>query len=315
MNENVVKVIDEVKKSIFGKDEVLYKIMAAILSGGNILMEDKPGCGKTTIAMSFSKVLGLDYKRVQFTSDVMPSDILGYDMYDRNTNKMNFVKGPIFSNLLLSDEINRTSAKTQSALLQAMEEHKVTVNGKECRLEEPFVVMATQNPFGNAGTNLLPPAQMDRFMVALSVGYPDMRSEIGILKSRNKVNPNELLKTVINKEELLRLREDVNNVYVDESIYEYAVNLANSTRNNSSAIETGCSPRGTLALMKMAKAWAYINNRDYVIPDDIATVFVDVMTHRIVLKKKDTYCLSDSRTEVLSNILNSTVKPSVRRRR
>lgn len=315
MNESVVNVVNEVKKSIFGKDEVLYKIMAAILSGGNILMEDKPGCGKTTIALSFSKVLGLDYKRVQFTSDVMPSDIIGYDMYDRNTNKMNFVKGPVFSNLLLADEINRTSSKTQSALLQAMEEHKVTVNGKECRLEEPFVVIATQNPYGNAGTNLLPQAQMDRFMIALSVGYPDMKSEVDILRSRNEINPNELLKTVINKEDLIKLREKVNNVYVDESIYEYAVNLANATRNNNAVIEIGCSPRGTLALMRMAKSWAFIYGRDYVIPDDICDVFIDVLTHRIVLKKRDLYCLSDSRTEILKNILSSTAKPSVRKRK
>lgn len=311
---NISKTLTEVKKSIYGKDQVLLKIMAAIISGGNILMEDRPGCGKTTIALSFSKALNLDYKRVQFTNDLMPSDIIGYEMYDKNTGTMKFVKGPVFTNLLLADEINRTSSKTQSALLQAMEEQKVTINGNEEKLDDPFIVIATQNPFGNAGTNLLPPAQMDRFMISLSVGYPSANDEIEILKSRNGVNPVLNLNSVMDKKDILEIRNQVENVYVDDSIYQYIVSLVSSTRNNPQ-IDIGSSPRGSLALTKMAKAWAYIHDRDYVIPDDVSDVFVDVMTHRITLKNGELYCISLNRTYILTTILNSVSKPTVRKRR
>lgn len=314
MNNNISKTLTEVKKSIYGKDQVLLKIMAAIISGGNILMEDRPGCGKTTIALSFSKALNLDYKRVQFTNDLMPSDIIGYEMYDKNTGTMKFVKGPVFTNLLLADEINRTSSKTQSALLQAMEEQKVTINGNEEKLDDPFIVIATQNPFGNAGTNLLPPAQMDRFMISLSVGYPLANDEIEILKSRNGVNPVLNLNSVMDKKDILEIRNQVENVYVDDSIYQYIVSLVSSTRNNPQ-IDIGSSPRGSLALTKMAKAWAYIHDRDYVIPDDVSDVFVDVMTHRITLKNGELYCISLNRTNILTTILNSVSKPTVRKRR
>lgn len=314
MNNNISKTITEVKKSIYGKDQVLLKIMAAIISGGNILMEDRPGCGKTTIALSFSKALNLDYKRVQFTNDLMPSDIIGYEMYDKNTGTMKFVKGPVFTNLLLADEINRTSSKTQSALLQAMEEQKVTINGNEEKLDDPFIVIATQNPFGNAGTNLLPPAQMDRFMISLSVGYPSANDEIEILKSRNGVNPVLNLSSVMGKKDILEIRNQVENVYVDDSIYQYIVSLVSSTRNNPQ-IDIGSSPRGSLALTKMAKAWAYIHDRDYVIPNDVSDVFVDVMTHRITLKNGELYCISLNRTNILTTILNSVSKPTVRKRR
>lgn len=314
MNNNISKTITEVKKSIYGKDQVLLKIMAAIISGGNILMEDRPGCGKTTIALSFSKALNLDYKRVQFTNDLMPSDIIGYEMYDKNTGTMKFVKGPVFTNLLLADEINRTSSKTQSALLQAMEEQKVTINGNEEKLDDPFIVIATQNPFGNAGTNLLPPAQMDRFMISLSVGYPSANDEIEILKSRNSVNPVLNLSSVMGKKDILEIRNQVENVYVDDSIYQYIVSLVSSTRNNPQ-IDIGSSPRGSLALTKMAKAWAYIHDRDYVIPNDVSDVFVDVMTHRITLKNGELYCISLNRTNILTTILNSVSKPTVRKRR
>ena len=314
MNNNISKTLTEVKKSIYGKDQVLLKIMAAIISGGNILMEDRPGCGKTTIALSFSKALNLDYKRVQFTNDLMPSDIIGYEMYDKNAGNMKFVKGPVFTNLLLADEINRTSSKTQSALLQAMEEQKVTINGNEEKLDDPFIVIATQNPFGNAGTNLLPPAQMDRFMISLSVGYPSANDEIEILKSRNGVNPVLNLNSVMDKKDILEIRNQVENVYVDDSIYQYIVSLVSSTRNNPQ-IDIGSSPRGSLALTKMAKAWAYIHDRDYVIPDDVSDVFVDVMTHRITLKNGELYCISLNRTNILTTILNSVSKPTVRKRR
>lgn len=314
MNNNISKTLTEVKKSIYGKDQVLLKIMAAIISGGNILMEDRPGCGKTTIALSFSKALNLDYKRVQFTNDLMPSDIIGYEMYDKNAGNMKFVKGPVFTNLLLADEINRTSSKTQSALLQAMEEQKVTINGNEEKLDDPFIVIATQNPFGNAGTNLLPPAQMDRFMISLSVGYPSVNDEIEILKSRNGVNPVLNLNSAMDKKNILEIRNQVENVYVDDSIYQYIVSLVSSTRNNPQ-IDIGSSPRGSLALTKMAKAWAYIHDRDYVIPDDVSDVFVDVMTHRITLKNGELYCISLNRTNILTTILNSVSKPTVRKRR
>ena len=314
MNNNISKTLTEVKKSIYGKDQVLLKIMAAIISGGNILMEDRPGCGKTTIALSFSKALNLDYKRVQFTNDLMPSDIIGYEMYDKNTGTMKFVKGPVFTNLLLADEINRTSSKTQSALLQVMEEQKVTINGNEEKLDDPFIVIATQNPFGNAGTNLLPPAQMDRFMISLSVGYPSVNDEIEILKSRNGVNPVLNLNSAMDKKNILEIRNQVENVYVDDSIYQYIVSLVSSTRNNPQ-IDIGSSPRGSLALTKMAKAWAYIHDRDYVIPDDVSDVFVDVMTHRITLKNGELYCISLNRTNILTTILNSVSKPTVRKRR
>lgn len=235
-------------------------------------------------------------------------------MYDKNTGTMKFVKGPVFTNLLLADEINRTSSKTQSALLQAMEEQKVTINGNEEKLDDPFIVIATQNPFGNAGTNLLPPAQMDRFMISLSVGYPSANDEIEILKSRNGVNPVLNLNSVMDKKDILEIRNQVENVYVDDSIYQYIVSLVSSTRNNPQ-IDIGSSPRGSLALTKMAKAWAYIHDRDYVIPDDVSDVFVDVMTHRITLKNGELYCISLNRTNILTTILNSVSKPTVRKRR
>lgn len=314
MNNNIVKALNEVKKAVYGKDEVLLKIIAAIISGGNILLEDKPGCGKTTIALSFSKALNLDYKRIQFTNDLMPSDILGYEMYEKNTGTMRFVKGPVFTNLLLADEINRTSSKTQSALLQAMEEQKVTINGIEEKLDEPFVVFATQNPFGEAGTNLLPHAQMDRFIIALSVGYPSNNDEIDILKSRNEINPVLNLNPVLSKKDILDIRKQVESVYIDDSIYQYIVSLVSATRNNPQ-IDVGSSPRGSLALCRMAKAWAYIHDRDYVIPDDVADLFVDALTHRISLKNGNPICISANRTNILKTILDSVNKPTVRKRR
>lgn len=312
MNKQLL--LDELRKVIYGKDDVLEKILLCILAKGHVLLEDKPGVGKTTMAMAFSKVLDLEYKRMQFTSDSMPSDVTGFNMYNKESSKFEFRKGPVFTNMLLADEINRTSPKTQSALLEVMEEHSVTIDGLTHVLEEPFFVIATQNPYGTGGNNILPQAQMDRFMMALSVGYPARESEIEILKSRQTINPLEIVKSVVKKEELLKAQSEVDNIFIDDSIYEYIVDLAIKTRSHE-MIEVGCSPRGELAIMRLAKAKAYLSGRDFVIPNDVSEIFVDACVHRIVLKSRDLSCVSNGRRNVLEAVLSAVSKPSVQKRR
>ena len=278
-------VINEVKKAVKGKDDCIKKAFATILARGHILIEDVPGVGKTTLAMAFSNTMGLKNQRVQFTPDVMPADILGFSMYKKETGVFEYKEGPIMCNLFLADEINRTSPKTQSALLEVMEEDVVTIDGVRHPVPKPFVVMATQNPKGSAGTQLLPESQLDRFMISLSMGYPDLENEIAIAKGKSVKQGMEQIRGILNPEALLQMQDVVEQVYMHDHIYTYICKLIQATRDNS-YVELGLSPRGTIALVRLAKAWAFLNERNYVTPDDVCQVFTDVGKHRLVLNTK-----------------------------
>lgn len=278
-------VIEEVKRVVTGKDEQIQKAFAAILAGGHILIEDVPGVGKTTLAVAFSNAMGLFNQRVQFTPDVMPADILGFSMYQKDTGKFEYKEGPIMCNLFLADEINRTSPKTQSALLEVMEEGVVTIDGVSHKVPKPFIVMATQNPKGSAGTQLLPESQLDRFMICMSMGYPDIDSEIAIAKGKSIKSAIEQVRAILNTNALTQMQEVVEEVHVHDHIYTYICRLVQSTRENP-YIELGISPRGTIAFVRMAKAWAFLQGRTYVTPEDVYKVFKDVGKHRIVLNTK-----------------------------
>lgn len=280
------RLLGEIGKAVIGKDEIIVKVTAAILAGGHILLEDIPGVGKTTLAVAFSKALTLDYNRLQFTPDVMPSDVVGYQMYNKDTGDFQYKTGVIMCNLFLADEINRTSSKTQSALLEAMEEGSVTVEGKQMKLPEPFVVLATQNPIGSAGTTLLPDSQLDRFMVRLSMGYPAKEDEITMLKKKmGGNNPINEINKILSHEEIIEIKKYVSEIFVHDKIYEYIITLVNATRT-SKYLEVGISPRGTVALVAIAKAVAYMNNRNYVIPEDIQQVFIATTAHRVILNSE-----------------------------
>lgn len=303
------QILSEISKVIIGKDEVISKVLTAILAEGHVLLEDVPGVGKTTLALTFSKVLGLDYKRVQFTSDTMPSDIIGFSIYNKEQNKFVFQPGPVMTNLLLADEINRTSSKTQAALLEVMEEKKVTVDGQTHELPKPFAVIATQNPIGSAGTQMLPDSQLDRFMIRLEMGYPDFRSQVNILKDRHHEDPLDSAVQVTDATQLIEMQSEVSSVYISDEIYEYVTRLAQATRENN-LTELGISPRGALALCRYVKAAAYIKGRDYVEPSDIMEAFPDVCAHRLVMSRKAR--LSDSSAQsVIAEILNSVQMPEI----
>lgn len=279
------QVITEVRKAVTGKDLNIAKAFAAIIAGGHILIEDVPGVGKTTLAIAFSKAMALNNHRVQFTPDVMPADILGFNMYQKDTGKFVYHEGPIMCNLFLADEINRTSPKTQSALLEVMEEGMVTVDSVTRKVPDPFVVVATQNPKGSAGTQLLPDSQLDRFMICMSMGYPDMESEMAIAKGKSVRGQLEEVQGVIDTTGLIHIKEVVEEIHVDDLIYAYITELCAATRENP-YIELGVSPRGTIACTRMAKAWAFLQGRRYVLPQDVAEIFLDVAKHRIVLNTK-----------------------------
>ena len=277
------QIMAELKKAVNGKDQVLVWMLMTILSGGNILLEDIPGVGKTTIALAFSKALGLDYGRVQFNPDVLPSDITGYSVYNKETGEMEYKKGAILCNLFLADELNRATSRTQSALLEAMEEGQVTVDGVTHAIPKPFVVIATQNPTGAAGTQLLPDSQIDRFTVRLSVGYPKPKDELDMVLARQGgVNPLTQIRRVVTGAELLEIQQAVNSVYVKNSVVSYIVTMVQQTRQHPSLLR-GASPRATLAVTAMAKAAAYMNGRDYVVPGDVQTVFAGTVAHRLQL--------------------------------
>ncbi len=281
MNQKI-EVVKEVGKAIIGKDEIIEKVWMALLANGNILIEDVPGVGKTTLALAFRKALGMDYQRVQFTPDTMPSDIIGFSVYDTNAGVLDYKPGAVMTNLLLADEINRTSAKTQAALLEAMEEGHVTIDGKTHELPKPFHVIATQNPIGAAGTQLLPDSQLDRFLIRLKMGYPDKKSEINILRGHSEELPLESVNETASLTDLIRMQEEVNKVYTSDRILQYITELIGATRENH-YVTLGISTRGSLALTRMAKAHAYYRNSDYVAPEDIHAVFKDVVSHRLVL--------------------------------
>ena len=300
-------VIREVGKVVAGKDIYIKKVMLAILAGGHILMDDIPGVGKTTMALAFSRAMALKQKRVQFTPDVLPSDVTGFYMFQKETKSFRYVPGPVMTNLFLADEINRTSPKTQSALLQVMEEGKVTIDGNTLDVPEPFIVIATQNPTGSAGTQLLPESQLDRFMIGFSLGYPDIKNEIQIIKRRNTENPLDHVRPVMDAPMLTACQKAVEQIYIHDAVYEYIATLVNATRNND-MIKLGVSPRGTLALCRMAKSAAFLAGRDYVLPEDVADVFKDVAAHRLILDGRASLAGYDARM-VLDRILSAVQKP------
>lgn len=298
----------EVAKIVIGKDECIKKVMMAILAGGHILIEDIPGVGKTTMALAFSRACGLEQNRVQFTPDVLPSDITGFSIYKKETGTFSYQPGAVMCNLFLADEINRTSPKTQSALLEVMEEGNVTVDGVTREVPKPFLVMATQNPIGSAGTQMLPESQVDRFMICMSMGYPDIKNEIEIIKGKDKGNSVSDIGSIVTAGELLLMQDAAEQVFVHDVIYSYMVKLAAATREHP-YIELGVSPRGTIALAKMAKASAFLEDRNYVTPADVTAVVKDVFLHRIRLgaKARVNHVTSEG---VLESILESVPKPS-----
>ena len=306
--EKAKGVMEEVKKVIVGKDECIEKIMTGILAQGHILIEDIPGVGKTTFALAFAKAMNLKQNRVQFTPDVLPTDITGFTVYNKGSETFSYQPGAAMCNLLLADEINRTSPKTQSALLEVMEEGNVTVDGVTREVPTPFIVIATENPIGSTGTQMLPESQLDRFIICLSMGYPEMKDEINIIKDRRENNPLDHVTPAIQKEDLLAMQKEVSGIYVHDEVYKYIVRLVTATRKNE-MLDLGISPRGTLALSKMAQARAYLQKRDYVIPEDVVNVFPDVAVHRV---RRSAKAKLNHRSEfdVMSQILNETAKPS-----
>lgn len=302
-------ILTEVKKAVIGKDSIIIKVLLAILCKGHVLIEDIPGVGKTTLALAFSKALSLEHNRMQFTPDVLPSDVTGFSVYNKNNGKLEFRPGVAFCNLFLADEINRTSSKTQSALLELMEEKRITVDGNTYNLPDPYTVIATQNPIGSAGTHNLPDSQLDRFMIRLSMGYPDFNGEVAILKSKFNSTPLDSVRSVADASSIIELQKYISEVYIDDRIYEYMVALSAATRNHP-MIKLGVSPRGTLALMQISKGIAVAMGRDYVIPDDISFICNDVFEHRIILSSKAK--LSDtSAADIISEILKKVPVPGI----
>ena len=287
MNESktAAAILAQVRRAVVGKDEVLARVLLAILAGGHILLEDIPGVGKTTMALAFSKALGLDYNRVQFTPDVMPSDITGFTLYNKEAGRMEYQPGAVLCNLFLADELNRATSRTQSALLEAMEEGQVTVDGASHPVPRPFLVIATQNPAGASGTQPLPDSQMDRFMVRLSLGYPAPADEMDMVRRRQGGNPLDSVEQVVDREGLLALREKAGAVYLSDEVLDYIVRLVGATREHPMILQ-GASPRATLALAAMAKAAALVRGRDYVNPEDVELVFPDVVPHRLLLSPR-----------------------------
>lgn len=310
--EKAITIIEEVKRAVIGKDECISKVMMAILAGGHILLEDIPGVGKTTMALAFSKACELKQNRVQFTPDVLPSDITGFSIYQKELGSFKYQPGAIMCNLFLADEINRTSPKTQSALLEVMEEGNVTVDGVTRELPKPFIVIATQNPIGSAGTQMMPESQLDRFMICMSMGYPDIANEIEILKDRDIGNPLDKIIPVIRAEELLVMQKETYQVFIHDAIYSYIAKLIAATREHP-LLELGVSPRGTIALTRMVKAAAYLAGREYVTPGDVALVFKDVTLHRIKLgaKARVNRVTADG---VLDSIMESVAKPTAKKK-
>ena len=307
--EQSKQIIEEIEKVIAGKREIIEKVLMTIYASGHILLEDNPGVGKTTLAVAFSRALGMDCKRVQFTPDTMPSDIVGFTMYDSASEQFKFEEGAVFTNLFLGDEINRTSAKTQSALLEAMEERSVTIDGVHHDLPSPFICIATQNPEGSAGTQPLPESQLDRFMVRLSIGYPGTEQQIEIIKKRLYTNPMDDMKTVASCEDVLSVQKSLSMIRISDELIMYIVKLCEETREHE-MVELGVSPRGILALVRMARACAIIRSRDYVIPEDVQYVFNDVCCHRIVLKPQ-ARIENITANEILNTIKNKVAVPDM----
>jgi len=304
------QILNQVRTAVVGKDTVLLWVLAAILARGHILLEDIPGVGKTTMALAFSKVLDLGYSRVQFTPDVLPSDVTGYSVLDPQTHEMRYQPGAVITNLFLADELNRATSRTQSALLEAMEEGQVTVDGVSHALPQPFVVIATQNPTGAAGTQLLPDSQMDRFTLRLSLGYPSPKDEMAMVLSRQGANPLKTLQPLLTRQQLTAMQDQVEETFVSDAVVNYIVNLIVATRQNDNILR-GASPRATLAVTAMAKAVARLRGRDYVVPGDVREVFVHTVAHRLILSPK-AESLGKQPEQILRDILESVHAPKLR---
>lgn len=297
----------EVEKAIIGKRECIRKVMTAILAKGHVLIEDIPGVGKTTLALAFAKAMDLEQNRIQFTPDVLPSDITGFTMYRKETGSFVYHPGAVMCNLFLADEINRTTAKTQSALLEVMEEGSVTVDGVTRQVPEPFLVIATENPIGSAGTQMLPESQLDRFMICTAMGYPEAADEVRILEEQALDRPLTNVRQVISKQQLLQMQQEVGQVYTHPLVYQYIVELSRATRQNP-YLSLGLSPRASLAAASMARATAYLNDRDFTLPDDVQAIFKDVAQHRLRLSSQAQMERKDV-NQVLDEILASVRKP------
>lgn len=305
--EQSEQILREVGKVLMGKQEVIEKVLMAIYAGGHILLEDTPGVGKTTLALGFSRALGMDYKRVQFTPDTMPSDIVGYTVLVQS--KVEYRPGAVNANLFLGDEINRTSPKTQSALLECMEEGSATVDGVTHLLPKPFICIATQNPVGMAGTQPLPESQLDRFMIKLSIGYPDTESQIRILEEKSGQNTMDNVKPVVTRDIVLEIQNYLSTIRMTRDVMEYITVLCERTRNHE-GVELGVSPRGIIALSRMARARALLNERDYVTPEDVRAVFLDVCAHRVILRPQ-AKMKGETVEGILKDIMNETKVPSM----
>lgn len=301
-------ILAEVSKAFIGKNEIVKKVLMTIYAGGHILLEDCPGVGKTTLAVAFSKTLGLSSKRIQFTPDTLPSDITGFTVFNRETNHFEYRDGAANCQLLLADEINRTSPKTQSALLEVMEEHTVTVDGETHVLPSPFICIATQNPVGSAGTQSLPESQLDRFMICLSIGYPSLENQMRIINAQRYSNPLSDVRPVTNAQNLLEVQNYLTSVRVADSVLSYTIRLCEATRVHP-LVELGISPRGVSALVKMARAGSVLRERNYVVPEDVQSVFFDVCAHRLILRPQaqvDGITVRDILAEILQQIKPGT---------
>ena len=304
------QILSQVRKAVVGKDTVLLWVLAAILARGHILLEDIPGVGKTTMALAFSRVLDLEYNRVQFTPDVLPSDVTGFSIPVPPGQGMRYQKGAVLCNLFLADELNRATSRTQSALLEAMEEGQVTVDGVSHKLPQPFVVIATQNPTGAAGTQLLPDSQMDRFMVRLSLGYPSPKDEAAMILNRQGGNPLHMLSALMTREDLVNIQDAVEDTFLHESVVGYIVALVNATRSSEDILR-GASPRATLSVTAMSKAVARLRGRDYVTPADVKEVFSHTVAHRLILSAK-AEAQGKSPEQVLAQIVGTVPAPRLR---
>ena len=307
-NEKARLILREISRIVAGKDEVIVKALLAILAGGHILMEDIPGVGKTTLAVALSGALGLDYNRVQFTPDVLPSDITGYSIFDRSSNLMIYQKGAVLCNLFLADELNRATSRTQSALLQAMEEGKVTVDNQTYPVPQPFIVIATQNPVGAKGTQMLPDSQLDRFMLRLSLGYPSHQDEMEIVRRRQQGITADTARQVVSREDLLTMKKETEQIFVKDVVLDYIVTLCEKTRSHPGIVQ-GASPRASLALTALARAVAWMQSRDYVLPRDVRFVYNDCIDHRLIWSQD--VSSPSARAEVLAAICKAVKAPAI----
>ena len=309
LHQKAIAISEEVKKVIIGKNDIIDRLLISFLARGHVLLDDIPGVGKTTMALAFSRAMNLNHQRLQFTPDVLPTDVTGFSVYNKDNDSFTYKPGSAICNLFLADEINRTSSKTQSALLEVMEEGKVTVDGITRELPKPYIVIATQNPIGSIGTQMLPESQLDRFMVKVSMGYPDVDSEYEILKSKQNRNPLESVNEVASAEDIVEMQQFAEQVFVSDANYHYIAELAEATRTHE-MLELGMSPRGSIATARLARAYAFIKGSNYVLPADIAAVFLDAASHRLILSPK-ARVNGTTVEDVVDNILKTVPLPKI----